>query len=102
MNTDLSRKTDRRLKPKKQRTAWQDELLSEGIKALEHGDYQRIADYTIGPNGKPYTSDYVRKVLLGVRDNEEILYMANRFLQWKMKLDAAMKKAAKKLIEVRK
>lgn len=94
--------TDRRHKSPKQLPDWQEKLLSEGAASLEHGDYQRIADFTLSPKGKPYTADYVRKVLLGMRENEDILYLSHRFLQLKAKQHVAMKKAMEKRMQARK
>lgn len=58
---------------------------------IEHGDYQRIANLTRKPDGKPYTSDYVRKVILGLRLNPAILKKAQRYLAQKEKLVKSLK-----------
>lgn len=62
------------------------ELLEELQAQIEHGDYQRIANLTVKGNGQPYTADYVRKVLLGLRQNPVILKKAQRYLKQKEKL----------------
>ena len=58
---------------------------------IEHGDYQRIANLTRKDDGTPYTSDYVRKVLLGLRINPVILKKAQKYLSKKEKLVESLK-----------
>jgi len=53
---------------------------------IRHGDYLRIAELTRKANGKPYTSDYVRKVLRGHRHNKEIVKIAKRYLKRQQKI----------------
>ena len=53
---------------------------------IRHGDYLRIAELTRKANGKPYTSDYVRKVLRGHRHNKEIIRIAKRYLRRQQKI----------------
>ena len=67
------------------------ELLETLQAKIEHGDYQRIANLTLKPDGKPYTSDYVRKVILGIRINPMILKKAQKYLNQKEKIVQQLK-----------
>ena len=66
-------------------------LLEEEKYKVEHGDYQRIANVTKKPNGEPYTADYVRKVLLGKRDNPTIKKIAKLYFKRIQKLQDELK-----------
>lgn len=70
-----------------------DPILLEQLQSkVEHGDYQRIANLTVKTDGKPYTADYVRKVILGIRINQTILKKAQRYLKQKEKLVESLRK----------
>lgn len=61
-------------------------LIAEGIYQIQHGDYQRIANLCHRGDGRPFTADYVRKVLLGLRQNSTIEKKALRYLKKQKKL----------------
>ncbi|HAA12300.1 MAG TPA: hypothetical protein DCE41_11595 [Cytophagales bacterium] len=61
-----------------------DSVLPEDL-VIRHGDYLRIAELTRRTNGRPYRSDYVRKVLNGFRHNKEIVKIAKRYLRRQQK-----------------
>ncbi|HAA13081.1 MAG TPA: hypothetical protein DCE41_15865 [Cytophagales bacterium] len=75
---------------------WLAEFTEKTGVGIEHGDYKRIADLSPKPDDKGvYTADYVRKVLLDIRDNREILSRAKAYLQQKAKLIKALRKGQK-------
>ena len=71
------------------------ELLEELQAKIEHGDYQRIANLTVKTDGTAYTADYVRKVLLGLRQNMVILKKAQRYLKQKEKMVESLRKLSR-------
>jgi len=66
--------------------------LEAGEIDVKHGDYQRIANVTVNPKGKPYTADYVRKVLMGVRKQPAIIRIADAYFKKLAKVDREMMK----------
>ena len=54
---------------------------------IDHGDYKRISRLVKKEDGKPYTADYVRKVLLGKRSNKRIHSKAKEYLMRKAQLN---------------
>ena len=63
------------------------ELIKEGAFNIEHGDFQRIANLTMKPDGTKFTADYVRKVLKGIRENKAIKKTARLYFKRKAKLE---------------
>ena len=55
-------------------------VLGDLAEVIAHGDYQRIANLCKRDDQTQYTSDYVRKVLLGMRTNKAILNKAKKYL----------------------
>lgn len=67
--------------------------MPERVNALggvEHGDYARIASLCKRPDGTPYSSDYVRKVLKGLRTNKEIEKKSLKYLRAKRRVMAEL------------
>ena len=63
------------------------EVLGDLAEQIEHGDYQRIANLSKKKGGEePFTADYVRKVLFGIRQNKDILKKAKQYLKKKGKM----------------
>lgn len=53
---------------------------------VEHGDYKRIAELTVSNDGKPYSADYVRKVIHGDRINQQIVKKAQAYFREKKRM----------------
>ena len=53
---------------------------------VEHGDYKRIAELTNSNDGKPYSADYVRKVIHGDRINQQIVKKAQAYFREKRRM----------------
>lgn len=79
----------RRIGQKSPDTSFGDWLAELGIE-ITHGDYQRIASLTRKHDGSPYTADYVRKVLLSLRNSPYILKTAKRYFKQMAKLQKVM------------
>ncbi|MEL6537905.1 MAG: hypothetical protein AAFQ98_20965 [Bacteroidota bacterium] len=53
----------------------------------QHGDFQRIANLVKKKGGEEtYTADYVRKVLFGTRDNNQIVKKAKQYFKKKRRM----------------
>ncbi|HAA23753.1 MAG TPA: hypothetical protein DCP28_35120 [Cytophagales bacterium] len=80
------------MREKKENTTGIVARIEAGEFEVDHGDYQRIARLCLKSDGKPYTADYVRKVLLGLRKNAVIEKKALAYFRKKQSMYKALQK----------